>query len=253
MCLVAFAWQLDPEMPLLLLANRDEFFERPSAALAPWSQSPALLAGRDLRAGGTWLGFNRNNRRLAVITNVRELDAPSPPSPRSRGALIPEFLLGEAGPRDFARGLAAQGESRYEGFNLLLFEGDEGWWVSNRGGALPLEPGVHGLSNAALNTPWPKLERVRNGLSQGLQAGYPIEQLEDIFRRREREADADLPSTGVSLAWERKLSAVCIDGDPLYGTRALTSVRLWRDGEASLREWSRQQLGDDWSLVEHRV
>lgn len=253
MCLVALAWQVDPETPLVLLANRDEFFERPSAVLARWEESPEIIAGRDLRAGGTWLGFHRENRRLAVVTNVRDADAPLVHDPRSRGFLIPDYLRGNESAREFAQRLNTDSEFSYEGFNLLLFDGDEAYCVSNREGVSPLSPGVHGLSNAGLNTPWPKVERVKAALREGVEQGHSILHLEDIFRRTEREADTDLPSTGVPLDWERKLSAVLIDGDPIYGTRALSSIRVSATGEVSMREWSRSSLQDSWTLAEFVV
>lgn len=250
MCLVALAWQVDPANPLLLLANRDEFFERPSAAMSFWEDLPEIIAGRDLRAGGTWLGFHRHNRRLAVITNVREVGSVQAEAERSRGFLIPDFLLGSESPAEYAERLSSQANPQYDGYNLLLFDQDEALCVSNRSGIERLSAGVHGLSNAGLNTPWPKVERVKSGLSAGLAQGDGIAQLEQVFRHAGHVEDEALPSTGVPLEWERKLSAVFIDDDPLYGTRALSSVRMSPTGEVQLREWSRVSLGDSWQLVE---
>lgn len=250
MCLVAVAWQVDPSTPLVLLANRDEFFERPSANLSVWRDHPGIVAGRDLRAGGTWLGFHRFNHRLAVVTNIREVNAPVVVSPRSRGFLIPDFLSGEEDAGSYAERLLAQREPLYDGYNLLLFDGDEALCVSNRAGIERLNAGVHGLSNAGLNTPWPKVERVKFGLAEGIAQAASIEQLENIFRHAVQEQDAELPATGVPLDWERKLSAVFIDGDSQYGTRALSSVRFSSAGSVHLREWSRACLGDSWQLVE---
>ena len=253
MCLVALAWQVDPLNPLLLLANRDEFFERPSAAMSPWSDQPDIIAGRDLRAGGTWLGFHRQNRRLAVITNVRELGGEQAGVARSRGFLIPDFLLGSESASEYAARLLSQVTPQYDGYNLLLFDQNEALCVSNRGGIERLAAGVHGLSNARLNTPWPKVERVKGALSAAMWQGNDIAQLEQVFRHAGRVEDEDLPSTGVPLEWERKLSAVFIDGDADYGTRALSSVRVTQSGEVQLREWSRATLGDPWQLVEFGV
>jgi len=248
MCLVAFAWQLDPETPLLLLANRDEFFERPSAPMACWVDQPDIIAGRDLRAGGTWLGFHRANRRLAVVTNVREPNTTAVTPVRSRGFLVPDYLKAEVSVDEFAQQLLQQGAPQYDGYNLLLFDGDQGVCVSNRAGAQRLSPGVYGLSNAELNTAWPKVDAVKEGVQRGLQAGYAIEQFEQLFRSPQQVEDAKLPSTGVPLDWERKLSAVFIDGDPVYGTRALSSVQVQESGKVCLREWSRASLADSWSL-----
>jgi len=133
---------------------------------------------------------------------------------------------------------------------LLLFDENEALCVSNRGGIEYLQAGVHGLSNASLNTPWPKVERVKCALAKGMREGDSIAELEQVFRHSSQVEDEALPSTGVSLDWERKLSSVFIDGDPLYGTRALSSVRVSRAGVVHLREWSRSSLGDNWQLVE---
>lgn len=250
MCLVALAWQVDPSSPLILLANRDEFFERPSAPLAEWESQTAMIAGRDLQAGGTWLGFNRQNRRLAVVTNVRETKESAAGSLISRGSLVSDFLLGSAGAEPFARRLWSEGGQRYEGYNLLLFDGSDAFYVSNRAGVERLPAGVHGLSNAQLNTPWPKVDKVKSGLRLGIERGHSIGELEELFRDTGRAEDFLLPHTGVPIEWERRLSSVFIDGDPSYGTRALTSVRVADSGEVCLREWSRPSLSGDWSLVE---
>lgn len=255
MCLVAFAWKVDSNRPLILLANRDEFFDRPSAAMREWHDSPKLLAGRDLRAGGTWLGFHRDSRRLGVVTNIRSIGggSPKPQRYRSRGALIPEFLASEQSAESFAQDLVSGPLSNYEGFNLLLFDGDSAVCVNNRTGVVSIEPGVHGLSNAQLNTPWPKVDAVKTGLEKSLQMGCSVEEMENIMRPSSQFDDKLLPNTGVPLDWERKLSAVCIDHDHDYGTRALTSVCVNASGLVALREWSRQSLGDPWALVSFEV
>ena len=160
MCLLVLAWQAHPRYRVIVAANRDEFHERPTAPLAKWPAPENILAGRDLRANGTWLGLDRR-RHFGVITNFRELQRPRPEAP-SRGALIPRYLEGEASAATYLSRLEPEAP-RYSGFNLLLSDGDSLWYASNRAGhfARPLPPGVYGLSNQFLDTPWPKLRRVR--------------------------------------------------------------------------------------------
>ncbi len=249
MCLVAFAWGVHPQYPLLLLANRDEFFERPSAPLGAWADQPEIVAGRDLRAGGTWLGFHQENRRFAVVTNVRAAGQASPEKPRSRGFLVPDFLNSELSSADFAEDLSSQQQgAAYDGFNVLLYDGRDLICVSNRAETVVVPPGVHGLSNAALNTPWPKVESIKSGLARAVEAGDSVESWESLLRDGRQVEDELLPRTGVPLDWERKLSAVFIDGDQDYGTRAQTSVCIAADGSVRLREWSRDSCGAEWHL-----
>lgn len=249
MCLVAFAWGVDPENPLVLLANRDEFFARPSAPLGPWSDQPDIIAGRDLHAGGTWLGFHRFNRRFAVVTNVRSAGQPVAVAPRSRGFLVPDFLSSELSCAEFGEELVGREQGAvYDGFNLLLHDGQDLICVSNRADTVAVQPGVHGLSNAALNTPWPKVESIMSGLAGAIEAGESVASMELLLRDGQQVEDSLLPATGVPLHWERRLSAVFIDGDESYGTRAQTSVRIAADGSVQLREWSRDSLKGNWRL-----
>jgi uncharacterized protein with NRDE domain len=237
MCLLVLAWQVHPRYRLVVAANRDEFHERPAAPLAKWPPPDDILAGRDLRAQGTWLGLDRQ-RRFGVITNFRELQRPKPDAP-TRGALIPDYLRGSAGAGAFLAHLEPQA-AHYSGFNLLLTDGDSLWYASNRAEAFarPLPPGVYGLSNEFLDTPWPKLRRVRrrfdawlgdpaNGAAAGLFA-----LLDD---RATATADEELPQTGIPVEWERILSAPFVL-HPDYGTRASTVLLLEPSGAGFLAE-----------------
>ncbi len=237
MCLLVLAWHAHPRYRLVVAANRDEFHERPAAALAKWPPPDDILAGRDLRAQGTWLGLDRQ-RRFGVITNFRELQRPRPEAP-SRGALIPDYLRGNVAAEEFLARLEPEA-SRYSGFNLLLTDGDSLWYASNRAEefARPLPPGVYGLSNEFLDTPWPKLRRVRrrfdawlgdpaNGAASGLFA-----LLDD---RATATADEELPQTGIPVEWERVLSAPFVL-HPDYGTRASTVLLLEPSGAGYLAE-----------------
>jgi uncharacterized protein with NRDE domain len=221
MCLIALAWDQHPRFDLVLAANRDEYLDRPAAALARWPEG--LLAGRDLRAGGTWFGLT-DAGRLAMLTNVRRPGAVRTDAP-SRGEIVPQWLLGEA---DAAGFCAALGEARHNPFNLLAadFARSEFFWTGTEHPTPhPLRPGLHGLSNAVLDTPWPKTEQLKRDLAQALQRHDEVEPLIDALllalSDRTPAPDAALPSTGVPLEVERYLSSVFI-AMPHYGTRCST-------------------------------
>lgn len=235
MCLIVLALHAHPRYPLVVAANRDEVLSRPTAPAAFWPEEDGLLAGRGLESGGTWMGVTRTGR-FAALTNVRNPRAHDPGAP-SRGGLVVRFLRGEDGPRDHVRAVAAE-RIRRNGFNLLAGANGRLAWVSNAGGG-PVEvtPGVHSVSNAALDTPWPKSLRSAAGLRRVLEEGGEIdpEELFAILASREVASDAELPSTGVPLEAERLLSAPFIVA-PGYGTRASTLLLAARDGRAELLE-----------------
>lgn len=225
MCLIAFHWSPGSAQPLLLLANRDEFYARPSAPTRFWEQAPQVLAGRDLAAGGTWLGVTRQGR-FAALTNYR--DPRQPPGARSRGQLVADFLTGTQRPADYAAQVAAD-HGGYGGFNLLVGDAESLWYLGNRGdeGCRPVAPGLHGLSNALLDTPWPKVERLTAALAD-LGPARPLTDYLPLLQDPAQAEDHALPDTGVGLDWERVLSAVHIDL-PTYGTRTSTVLRLGAD------------------------
>lgn len=246
MCLILFAHQMRIDLPLVLLANRDEFVARPTAPLAPWAESPGLVAGRDLAAGGTWFGVSAAGR-WAAVTNVREGER-TPPSGPSRGGLVRDYLLGAESPDEFSRRLGAQAAA-YAGFNLLLGAGREIWYVTNRGPApLKLPPGLYGLSNGRLDTPWPKVARGKAALATLLK--YPhlaAEQGFSLLADREPCADHHLPATGVPLDWERALSAIFITAPERgYGTRCSTVLLGTASGEILVVERSFADDPDRW-------
>jgi len=236
MCLLVLAWRAHPRYRLVVAANRDEYHERAAAALGLWPPPHAILAGRDLRAGGTWLGLDRA-RRFGVVTNFRDLQPPKPGAP-SRGELILQFLSSTATPAAFFATLAAQA-SAYSGFNLLLADQDSLWYGCNRATpfARELPAGVYGLSNEFLDTPWPKLARVRTRFAQWLsQAEQSPAELFALLDDRERVADdALLPQTGLTREWERVLSAPFVQ-HPEYGTRSSTVLLLEPDARGYLAE-----------------
>lgn len=223
MCLIAWNWQPDSETPLLLLANRDEFYQRPALPLHWWDDAQ-VLAGRDLQAGGTWLGVNRLGR-LAALTNYRLPNADDKPRP-SRGALVADFLQGDLDAPDYLAALAVRAGD-FNPFNLLLFDGRRLMGLESRNcRVVDLQPGIGGVSNADFDTPWPKLLRLKASMQARGLAGYAdAAQLLMLLQDNRHAAEAELPQTGVPLELERALSATFIASGH-YGTRASSIVRL---------------------------
>lgn len=250
MCLVLMAYRCHPVYELVVAANRDEFHDRPSAPLGFWEDAPDLLAGRDLQAGGTWMGVTRAGR-FAALTNYRDPRRVKPDAP-SRGHLVSGYLQGDQSASAALEQLQSTAD-RYNSFNLVLGDPDGLYYYSNRAGEpRRLAPGIYGLSNHVLDTPWPKLKR---GLSmlRGLlerQRGLTPDDLLQILTDRALAADAELPQTGVPLEWERWLSAIFIDA-PGYGTRASTALLAESGGAARMAEmtWadaSRREFQLNW-------
>ena len=243
MCLIAFALHASSRWPLVIAANRDEFLDRPTVPLARWKtpQGQAILSGRDLRAGGAWFGLTAGGPggRVAFLTNVREADPL--PAPRSRGELVTRWLESQICPEDFVASLAAN-PMAFAGFNLVVgdVERSQWHWVTNRPSAAKqngiawhheaLKPGVYGLSNAALDSPWPKTTQLKRVLGQSLyayEAAGDLDALQaDLWHAlgsRERAEAARLPHTGIPLAHEEALSSAFVEiPDHGYGTRSST-------------------------------
>jgi uncharacterized protein with NRDE domain len=231
MCIVLLAHKVHPEYPLVLAANRDEFYERPTAQAHFWEDDRGLLAGRDLERGGTWLGVTVGGR-VAAITNYREPGVRIQEAP-SRGALVSDYLKGDEGPLEYLSKLSSTA-SLYNGFNLIAGTSERLYYFSNRGDEpLKIERGVHGLSNHLLDTSWPKVDRGREALAAILkQDDYPS--IEDIFKvlaDDARASDEALPETGVGLELERMLSPLFIKSQ-IYGTRSSTILLINRRQEA---------------------
>jgi uncharacterized protein with NRDE domain len=237
MCVIFIAYRSHPKYPLIVLANRDEFFDRPTLAAAHWRDDSSIFAGRDLVAGGTWLGV-ADGGRFAAVTNYR--DPNGPPGGRSRGRLVSDFLRSKDEPPKYLNSISANAD-RYSGFNLVVgsfYESEnELWFFSNRGGGpRKLGPGLYGLSNHLLNTSWPKVTR-------GLQAFAELITDEEIdtdacFELLADETiaiDEDLPDTGVGIERERVLSPIFIK-TPIYGTRSSSVVILDNDFRWEFRE-----------------
>ncbi|MEP6996431.1 MAG: NRDE family protein [Betaproteobacteria bacterium] len=234
MCLALVALDAHPTYGCVIAANRDEFHARASAPAHWWDDG--ILAGRDLVAGGTWFGVLRTGR-WALVTNFRE-GIPRDPYAPSRGELVTGMLRDAGSPMRASAALLPQG-GRYHGFNLLVGDGSDAAFASNRAsGALALGPGIHGLSNHLLDTPWPKLLRGKARLAAWLAGADPgIEAAFALLADREPACDAALPQTGVSPQWERLLSSPFVVS-PDYGTRSSTLLLVARDGGARFIERS---------------
>lgn len=251
MCLIAFAWHVHPRWRLVLVANRDEFHARPTAPLAPWDEAPDILAGRDLEAGGTWAGIAPHGR-VSVITNVRDTAADH--SGLSRGLLVADYLGSNVPARSHAVELMSSAKG-FRPFNLLTFDHDDAYYLGNHPNARAqrVEPGVHGLSNADFNAPWPKTEALVGHLGAwvaedaraGARASHatddtidPDLDLDALFSLLEDQGawpDDVLPDTGVGIERERFLSSAFIVGET-YGTRASTVILVDHEDRAFIAE-----------------
>ncbi|WDY58280.1 NRDE family protein [Pseudomonas sp. PSKL.D1] len=245
MCLIVFAWRPGHALPLIVAANRDEFYARPTQALAAWEDAPGVHAGRDLEAGGTWLGVGPDGR-FAALTNIR--DPGQAVGPRSRGELVAAYLQSELGVEAYLDQVASR-SGQYSGFNLLVGDGQQlGYLHAREAAPRILAPGVYGVSNAGLDTPWPKLVKARQGLEGLLEAADP-QQLLTLLSDGEIAPDADLPETGVGMATERLLSSVFIASQN-YGTRASTVLIVDDQGRRRLIERSFGPFGGHLGEVE---
>jgi uncharacterized protein with NRDE domain len=242
MCLILIAWRVHPRYPCVVAANRDEFHARPTAPADWWADHPQILAGRDLQAGGTWLGLTRAGR-FAALTNYRgpeqrRVDVPS------RGALVTAMLSSTAGVEQGLSTLQGVG-ANYNGFNLIFSDGRRlGIYESTQGAGRELGPGIYGLSNHLLDTPWPKVEQAKSRLESVLLDLPDTAPLLALLRDDRPAADERLPRTGVSLEWERLLSSAFVRA-PDYGTRCSTIIRVDNAGRAYFDEWSWDSEGAD--------
>ena len=244
MCLIAFAWNAHPEYRLIVAANRDEWHDRPTAPAAWWNDHPQILAGRDLKAGGTWMGVTRSGR-FAAVTNFRD-PGDRKSTARSRGELVTAFLRGDETPAAF---LAATKKvaHEYNGFNLIVGDGTSLAYFGSIEGAIEiLEPGVYALSNHTLNEPWPKVTMAKSALGAALQAKVSEDARQmaiyAILSNDTVSHDDALPNTGVGIEWERVLSPALIVTEK-YGTRASTILSVANSGGVSFEEHARANDG----------
>lgn len=239
MCLILFAWRAHARHELIVAANRDEFYERPARAAGFWPDQPHLLAGRDLTAQGTWMGVTRGGR-FAAITNFRNPAERNPAAP-SRGRLVTAFLNDEREPVAWLEAIAPRAQE-YNGFSMLVGDRRSLRFFSNRNGAITtVEPGIHGLSNHLLDTPWPKVEKGKAQLAKLIERPFDAQACLNLLADREPASERQLPDTGVGPELERRLSSIRIAGDG-YGTRCSSVLRISSD--ASVEFWERSFAPD---------
>lgn len=245
MCLIVFGWQVKAEKPLIAASNRDEFYARPALAAHHWQDIPQIYAGRDLEGGGTWMGIAKDTQnqgyRFAALTNVRAPDQFRADAP-TRGLLVSGFLASYESPENYIDALKLR-DHLYNGFNLLI--GTVGIeqkliWYSNLGqgnplNGKPLKPGIYGISNALLDTPWPKLLATRQRFSELVNQDAQKDAYFEMLSDTQTADDELLPETGVPYEWEKLLSAVCIQSKD-YGTRVSTLVEMYPDAPPLLQE-----------------
>jgi uncharacterized protein with NRDE domain len=228
MCLIVFAYNAHPSYRLILAANRDEFYERPSSPADFWKDTPHVLAGRDLKKGGTWLGITREGK-FAAITNYRDPASWKNNAP-SRGKLVSRYISGNQNANNYLEKISRQTD-KYNGFNLILGDRNNLFAFSNRGGEKQkLNAGIYGLSNHLLDTPWPKVLRAKKKLKATLkEKGAALEEaLFTLLSDRYFPPENNLPTTGVDKEWERVLSPIFIKS-PNYGTRSSTILLIGKN------------------------
>jgi uncharacterized protein with NRDE domain len=234
MCLILFSYKPSKQYSLVLAANRDEYYERPSSPAAFWTDAPKVLAGRDLEGGGTWMGVTRSGR-FAALTNYRDPASFRKGAP-SRGLLVKNFLAGMDSPAVYMKFLKAHAD-KYNGFCLIFGDPSQVYYFSNRSkDAVALSPGLYGLSNRFLDTPWPKVEKGKAALARLISnKQLPFEDVFSLLADQTRVKDENLPDTGVELTWERILSSIFITS-PVYGTRSSILLTIDRKGHVTFIE-----------------
>lgn len=255
MCIAYISLGVSPRWPVFIAANRDEFHGRAALHAMPWPEAPHVIAGKDLSAGGTWLGLSRG-RRWALLTNFRDPGAQKD-GRTSRGHLVKDFLLGDMPAEDYTKYIYSKA-GEYNGFNLIVGQGAHAWYVGNHAactGPAPLGPGRYVLSNHALDTPWPKAERLRTHLDALVPEteDLALESIYEVLRDGVQSGDEHLPRTGVPLEVERMLSSIFIVS-PNYGTRCSTIIALDSRGGGIFSETGYDPAGTprerhDWPLL----
>lgn len=236
MCLILFSWDNHPQYKLILAANRDEFYDRPTDPLQAWQENSDILAGKDLTGGGTWMGVNKQNK-FSALTNHRNparilQDAPS------RGDLTLDFLQRSVSEESYYEAKSKKLD-QYNGFNLLVGSFNKMCYFNNVDeNYQELTKGIYGLSNAVLDTPWPKLTKAKNAFTELVADANPaVEQFYDILQDKALADDEELPQTGVPYEWEKAISAVFIEKEN-YGTCCSTVVTVTHEGRGKIHELS---------------
>lgn len=235
MCLILFSYAKQPSYRLILAANRDEFYDRPTLPLATWQEAPHIYGGRDIKGKGTWLGISQCGR-IAALTNYRDPSAQNPQAP-SRGLLVSSYLMSSESPVSYLEKLHKTSH-HYNGFNLLVGDQKGLWYYSNRNGAVEsIQPGIHGLSNHLMNTGWPKIIKGKRQLINVLtrQESWEVDDLFGVLSDPVVAPDDQLPDTGVDLQWERRLSPLFITSSN-YGTRSSSVLLITESGDVTFEE-----------------
>lgn len=236
MCIVSFNFQEHPKYKLIIAANRDEFYRRPADPLRVWPDYPNIVAGRDLEAKGTWLGMSKDGK-FATLTNYRHPKYFKDDDKRTRGDIVTNYLTSSVDPQAYLEELHER-RHEYSGFNVIVGNGDELFYYSNeKGNIKEIERGTHSLSNAFLNTPWPKVKRAKSALDHYVSHNEEIDP-EKLFKQLHNDTiapDEELPKTGLSLEFERQVSSIFIRSED-YGTRVSTVILITHDNEVKLIE-----------------
>lgn len=243
MCLIVFSFRHHPDYPIILAGNRDEFYERPARPAHTWNTQPNIIAGKDLKAGGTWLGVSEKGE-LAAITNHRNFYNPIE-GEKSRGIIIPDFLTSEKPAQERIHQINRESQD-YSGFNLIAGSSEELWYVSNvRDKAGTVSPGIHGISNAFLDTPWPKVEQAKAEFRAATR--HPVidpEEVFDLLKSSEPFPQEQLPDTGLSSEMERAVSPAFIKTDS-YGTRCSSLLMIDYEGNTTFTERTYDHITGD--------
>ncbi|MCP4457616.1 MAG: NRDE family protein [Cytophagales bacterium] len=235
MCLIVFAVNAHPDYKLILAANRDEFYKRPTSVADYWTDHPSILGGRDLEAAGTWMAVNKGGH-FGAVTNFRDLKNIREDA-KSRGDLVVNYLIDSKSAEDYLENISLKA-SDYNGFNLLLWDGSLMSHFSNYEGTInTVENGIHGLSNALLDTPWPKVEKLKNEFSNLISSSFNHDDLLKLLQDESLADDNLLPNTGIDHELEKMLSAICIKSEK-YGTCCSTILTISNDGMVEYTEKS---------------
>lgn len=234
MCLITFAYNAHPKYRFVLSANRDEFYVRPTSTVDWWEDHHEILGGRDLQALGTWMAIHRNGR-FAAVTNFRDIKNIRSDA-QSRGDLPVNFLLSDQTPKSYATAVHQAGRN-YNGFNLLVLENELAHVSNYEEHINMLDPGIYGLSNALLDSPWPKVTKAKRVFSELIQTDFSLEDLIQMMQDDATASDDQLPETGLDYVREKALSAMCIR-TPDYGTCCTTAITIDHDGNVNFMEKS---------------
>ena len=234
MCLITFAFNAHPDYRFILTANRDEFYARPTSVAGWWEDHPQVFGGRDLHAMGTWMGIHKNGR-FAAVTNYRDIKN-TKSSTKTRGNLPTDFLLSTDSPEVYASKVQKKGHE-YDGFNLIVFDEEMAYAGNYSEDSCQLGFGIYGLSNALLDTPWPKVKKAKSAFEHLIQKNFKLEDLIEMIDDSETAVDESLPNTGLDYDREKAFSAMRIR-TPDYGTCCTTAVRIDYEGNVEFMEKS---------------